>query len=302
MLLSAGGFVYYRNETHVFNSLAPSCGDLASRSNRTRLLQLWLSSEMHARSGLTTHDVEALESRFRTPGQFLSAVMGLMAEKQEVGRWAETTPAHLLHMEEIRAQVPGALFVHVIRDGRDVAVSLDKQRWIQPLPWDRDASVLAAGAFWRWMVQRGREIGERLGDDYREVRYESLVESPRETLADLGTWIEHPLDYDHILANPVGSVAKPNTSFPGSGGKFTGRWSGELAPAVANELDALLSPLLRELSYPTTQPVTASAHLRYALYAARFSSRQWLKTSTPLGRRFVDLGLFAPKAESQGAR
>src|SRR5678809_1023298 len=57
MLLSAGGFAYYRNETHVFNSLAPRCGDLTRQANRDTLLDIWLPSQMHARSGLTAEDV-----------------------------------------------------------------------------------------------------------------------------------------------------------------------------------------------------------------------------------------------------
>lgn len=301
MLLSAGGFAYYRNETHVFNSLAPRCGDLARQANRDALLDIWLPSKMHARSGLAAEDVRALRDRFQTPGEFLSLVMGRIAEQQGVSRWAETTPAHVLHMEEIRAQIPDALFVHVIRDGRDVAVSLEKQQWIAPMPWDRHAPVLAAGAYWRWMVRRGRQSGKGLGNAYREVRYEALVERPRETLEALGTWLEHSLDYDRILANPVGSVGKPNTSFPGKDKKFTGRWSSELSPAVAEQLDALLSPLLRELGYATSPSEPISARLRQMAYSARFSARHWLKAHTRLGRRYADLGLFAPVVSAEAA-
>ncbi len=79
-----------------------------------------------------------------------------MTAQQGALRWAETTPAHVLHMQEIVAQIPGALFIHVIRDGRDVAASLEKQGWIRPLPPDRDRPVLAAAAYWDWIVRRGR--------------------------------------------------------------------------------------------------------------------------------------------------
>ncbi len=38
--------------------------------------------------------------------------------------WVEKTPQHLLYLDEIAAAVPDALFVHVIRHGRDVLASI----------------------------------------------------------------------------------------------------------------------------------------------------------------------------------
>jgi Sulfotransferase family len=295
MLLSAGGFAYYRTETHVFNSLAPRCGDLARRPNRQQLLDLWLASQMHARSGLDADAVRALIDAFRTAGGFLQRVMDLMVAQQGVMRWAETTPAHLLHMAEIHREIPDALFVHVIRDGRDVAASLEKQRWVRPLPWDRAAPAFAAGAFWQWITTSGRRIGAHLGDAYCEVRYEDLVATPQAVLDTVGAFIGQGLDHGHILAHAVGSVARPNTSFPGATQRFTGRWREAFAPAVGNALDQLLAPTLRTLGYETSAGGSALRRAAgLAPYRFWFSGRQWVKMHTPLGRRLTDLSLFAP--------
>ncbi len=62
------------------------------------------------------------------------------------------------------------------------------------------------------MVRKGREEGRKLGDDYYEVRFESLIADPRRTLASLGEFIEHDLDYEGILRNGIGSVNDPNSS------------------------------------------------------------------------------------------
>ena len=61
-------------------------------------------------------------------------VMGEMARQQGVERWADCTPDHLLYLAEIKKAIPEALVIHILRDGRDVALSLDKQRWIRPFP------------------------------------------------------------------------------------------------------------------------------------------------------------------------
>ena len=70
--------------------------------------------------------------------------MGDIAEQQGASRWGECTPEHLLYIDKIKRDIPDAKVIHVIRDGRDVAVSLDRQRWIRPFPWDKKQSLLVA--------------------------------------------------------------------------------------------------------------------------------------------------------------
>ena len=134
----------------------------------------------------------------RGGGDFLRIVMQEIARKQGVARWADCTPDHLLYMEEIKRQIPDALFIHIIRDGRDVALSYVQQGWSYPLPWDRDERLGVAGLYWEWVVRKGREQGPRLGVDYQEVRFEELIANPRQTLSRLGEFIEHDLDYERI--------------------------------------------------------------------------------------------------------
>jgi hypothetical protein len=58
--------------------------------------------------------------------------MEVIARKQHVQRWADCTPEHLLYLKQIQQTIPGALIIHVLRDGRDVSLSLEKQGWIRP--------------------------------------------------------------------------------------------------------------------------------------------------------------------------
>src|SRR5215475_12421246 len=151
--------------------------------------------------------------------------MSEMAARQSVGRWADTTPEHLLHLHRIKETIPEALVVHIIRDGRDVALSTDKQGYIRRLPWDRLPSKMAAGLYWDWMVSKGRRDGRDLGHDYIEVHFEDLVRQPRRTLAELGRFIGQELNYDQILRVGIGSVSAPNTSFgAGAGFNPVERW------------------------------------------------------------------------------
>jgi hypothetical protein len=296
MLLSAGRFAIYRAETHIFNSLAPKFGSPEAPGARRAMTDVFVRSDMFRVSGLDEQSFRSMiELRCRNAGDFLRLFMEAVCEAQGVARWAETTPVHVLHIPEIKATIPDALFVHVVRDGRDVAVSMMKQGWIKPLITDRQAPELAAGAFWMFVTEKGDRLGASFPRDYLRVSYEGLVSEPQATLDRIGSFIEQPLSHEAILRAGVGSVSQPNTSFPGSSGGFRGRWGAALPDDRARALDALLAPSLARFGYPTVAPANAVAAVRRAAYRTRFTLREQLK-ATPLGRRFVSLSLFEPGA------
>jgi hypothetical protein len=217
-----------------------------------------------------------------------------IARKQGVRRWADCTPDHLLYMEEIKRQIPDALFIHIIRDGRDVALSYVQQMWSHPLPWDQDEHLGIAGLFWEWAVRKGREQGRRLGADYQEVRFEDLIVNPQETLSQLGEFIDHDLDYDRIQHAGIGSVSQPNSSFAEeSDGRFNpvGRWKAKMSASQVATFEQLVGGFLRELGYGLFSDTKRGGSLRAArlrtTYLTMFDAKHWMK-ATPLGR-FVHL-------------
>lgn len=298
MLLSSGDFAVYHAETHVFNLLVPRFGNLAVRANREKLMNAWLQTDYFRRSGLEGDETKArVLAECSSGGDFLRLLMESIARKQNVRRWAECTPEHLVYLPEIRESFPDALIVHMIRDGRDVAMSLAKQGWIRTLPWDSGRELMASGLYWEWIVKRGRELGRAMGSNYLEVRFEELNLHPHESLAAIGAFIDQELDYEKILKVGLGSVRQPNTSFGDKDNEDkafnpVGRWRG-LAPEQVALLEVLLGEFLRELGYEVTaeHPGSLSLAARGALYPAWFTMKHWLKSHTPLDR-FVDTGLL----------
>ena len=300
MLLSAGRFAIYRAETHVFNVLLPRFGDPAVAANRAAMTDAFIRSDMFRVSGLDESTFrQEIERSCRNAGDFLRLFMEGICRVQGVDRWAETTPVHVLHVPEIKATIPDALFIHVVRDGRDVAVSMMKQGWVRPMPWDREAPERAAGAFWAWVVESGNRAGRGYEKDFIRVRYEDLTSAPQATLDRIATFIGQPLDHEQIMAAGVGSVSKPNTSFPGQTASFHGRWKGELTEPRARALEAMLAPVLERQGYEVDSSLTSVERARgaaeLAAYRAWFGSRQALKR-TPLARQMVSLELFQPGA------
>jgi Sulfotransferase family len=292
MILSAGDFVVYRTESNAISLLEPRFGNLGVRRNKERLMDAWLNSKLFWVSGLDGNAIrEKVLAECRNGGDFLRIIMSEMARQQGVRRWADCTPEHLLYLPRIKQTLPDALIIHIIRDGRDVALSIDRLGYIKRAPWDKKPSVMAAGLYWDWIVRRGRKDGCKLGNDYIEVRFEDLLSQPRQVLATLSEFIEHDLDYDRILRVGVGSVSEPNTSFKDTSGNFNpiGRWKQGYSSENLITFEALVGKTLEELGYPlatTNRQQLERANLKTmrAAYQAYFDIKLYLKSKTPLGQ------------------
>jgi len=105
-------------------------------------------------------------------------------------RWGDKTPLYCLELNAVRRVLPEARFIHIIRDGRDAALSL-RRMWFSP-GWDIETQA----AYWRKYVLAARKAG--LGcPDYLEVRYEDLILRTRDTLERICAHV--CLDYDDAM-------------------------------------------------------------------------------------------------------
>jgi len=287
MLLSAGGFALYLGESNIFNLLAPRFGDLSVRKNRQRMLEVWLGSRLFRVSGLQRDQVEKrLPANCRNAGDFLRIVMDEIARQQNAVRWAGNAPEEILHLQRIKETIPEALIIHVIRDGRDVAVSLSEKRYVRPFPWKERETPEGAALYWEWIVKKGRAAAAALGSDYIEVRFEKLIRNPRAVLGRLGSFLAHDLDYDRIQWTAIGSVARPNTSFTEQlreNFNPVGRWKKQLSPKQLGRIEGLVGKTLTELGYGlATDSETACNKLELAMtrmvYRQYFDLKlQWKK-------------------------
>jgi hypothetical protein len=296
MLLSSGGFAIHRGFLPIYKMLIPRFGSMRSRANREQIFATWLRSKGFRRSGLDALQLSAtILNECRTGGDFIRVVMDSMARSQQVQRWALYDPDNVLHVERVKRDFPNALFVHIIRDGRDIALSLKKMGGFTPLPWDRNQteSLVATSLYWEWMVRQGRAHGRKFPADYIEIRYEDLIINPHETLGKLGGFLEHNLDYDQIQRAALGRLSETNSSFREEGAKEKinplGRWKERLRHPDIAALEATVGEFLQETGYKLSLPASERRRsLRQSwmrgMYPAFLSSKLWLKLHTPLGR------------------
>ena len=126
---------------------------------------------------------------------FVGAIYSAFARMRGKPLGGEKTPRYVRYLPLLASLFPWAKIVHIIRDGRDVALSM--LDWARPdrgpgrfqLWQDRPVAVCALS--WRWHVTTGRRDGIRLGRDrYHEVRYEDLVAKPEEALRRIAHFLE----------------------------------------------------------------------------------------------------------------
>jgi hypothetical protein len=296
MLLSSGGFAIYRGYLPIYKTLIPRFGSMKSRANRQKILETFLRSKGFRRTGLDAGQLSArILSECRNGGDFIRIVMDSMARSQQVQRWAVYDPDNVLHVERVKRDLPNALFVHIIRDGRDIALSLKKMGGFTPLPWDRGQtdSLVATSLYWEWMVHQGRAHGRKIPADYIEIRYEDLITKPHETLGKLGGFLDHDLDYDQIQSAGLGRLSETNSSFREEGAiekiNPLGRWKERLARADVAAIEATVGGCLEENGYELSLPADERHRsLRQlwmrGMYPAFLGGKLWLKLHTPVGR------------------
>lgn len=294
-LLSAGGFAIYRGYVPVYKILIPRCGDLRNPKSRSKAISLFLQSKGFRRSGLDAKLLAAqLEEGCRTGGDFLRIVMGGIAQKQDAPRWAVYDPDYVLHIERIKRDLPDALFLHIVRDGRDIALSLSKMGGFRPFPWSsRSGGLFETAIYWQWVVRKGQRFGQMFPDSYLEVRYEELVQQPHSTLARISNFLQHDLDYARIQEANLGSLRETNSSFRAEteASKLppVNRWRERLSRSEVARIEALVGGCLEDLGYPLStskdeRRATLNDRWLQRFYPNFLESKLWAKINTPIGR------------------
>ncbi len=215
----------------------------------------------------------------------IRAFFELYAELQEKPRYGDKTPRYVSRMRAIQRALPEARFVHVIRDGRDVALSvLDRTV--------KDLTVAAVAGRWQEKVSKARRDAPRL-KHYLEIRYEDLILDPEATLTEVCEFAELPfdeamLDYHERAGERLEEMKR---ELPAEGGKTelsverrmathaktreppdpnrVARWRSQMSDPDRAEFEETAGELLAELGYPVGAGAGNEMEERLAAVASR---------------------------------
>jgi hypothetical protein len=265
MMLDAHPELTIPPETHFIPKLIKVC-DEADGDARERALELLTK---HRRWPDFQLDAEELGGAFERLAPFTAAgaaraFYGAYAERQGKPRWGDKTPGYVRRMRRIASTLPEARFVHLIRDGRDVALSqLEVHHGAE--------SVHDAAESWLEGIDKARRNARRI-DHYLEARYEDLVADPEPVLRRICEFVELPYDaamltYHERAGERMSEIARDferggRDAIPAEvrarqhervasppQTQRAGRWRTEMTPGDRATFEAVAGELLEELGY-----------------------------------------------------
>jgi sulfotransferase family protein len=169
--------------THFFGQY----GDLARSENFERCFAMM---QRYRRLVVLDPDWERLRREFlagpATYERLFALLEAQFAQRHGKPRWGDKSLNTERYAEHIFAAYPGARVLHMIRDPRDRYAS-SKTRWQV-----RRGGVGAGTAEWLASARYATHAEQRFGDQYRVVRYETLVTSPERAVRDICGFIGEP--------------------------------------------------------------------------------------------------------------
>jgi hypothetical protein len=172
--------------------------------------------------GMRAHDYASL----------VDGIGRAVSHKAGVESWGDKTPHYINDVDALHALFPRSKMIYLVRDGRDVAVSLLKKPW-------GPASIYACALKWR-DENRLQPILDTLrgaGQLY-DLQYEELLRSPESTLASLYTFLGHEASCDEI-SERTASIRRANT----------GSWRHQLSASQVEVFEQLAGQTLTRFGY-----------------------------------------------------
>ena len=185
----------------------------------------------------------------RTLSNIFDELFCTYAEKHSVGSkiWGDKTPMNTLYLDWIGPVFSNSKFIHIIRDGRDVASSY--------LKMERYDTILEAANRWINSIQLAQSFGSRIKGNYMEIRYEDLVTNPEDAIKNTCKFLDiiyDPKMLDHTKqVEKLGDTDKShhsNLSKPISS-ESIGKWKNNLSKSDQESITKLLHKHLHHLGY-----------------------------------------------------
>lgn len=232
-------------------------GDLNQLGNIQELLKdmykahkLFFDGDVHG----INFDSEKLAKEFyrmkiNTVPDIISAVFQKNAYAEGKQRWGDKTPYYILHLETLLEMFPNAQVVHLIRDGRDCALSMLERKW--------DLWIFNhyhAAYIWNRYVKAGKAFGKKHPDHYFEIRYEDILDQPESSIKKLCQFLN--IEFNSSVINfgkSDGSGKTPLLQKPLQKNNQA-KWKNKLSKRQLATFEALASETLADCGYEVSTP------------------------------------------------
>jgi hypothetical protein len=227
--------------------------------------------------GLRAEDIAPRVRSGMATADAIAAIYEAYAEREGKPRWGDKTPAYMRHLPLLERLYPGAQYLHLVRDGRDAAISfLQMPEGTFTRTWAHPGTSRQFACLWRREVAAARALGRRVGvERYSEVRYEDLVADPGEVVSGICAFARIPFEPGMLeYSGSVDVSHKPHQQrllrAPTTGVRS---WREEMAPGDVVSFEAVAGDLLADLGYDVvTSPGGTRAAFARRVYGMRLSA------------------------------
>jgi hypothetical protein len=224
--------------------------------------------------GISPEDVRARLRVGMTTGEAIGAVYDAYAARRGKPRWGDKTPLYMEYLALLERLFPDAQFVHLVRDGRDAALSvLDLPEGVVTRTWPHPASLRGFACQWRREVRAARALGGRAGPSrYIEVLYERLVDDPERELTRICEFAALPFEPEMLRYHEDVDVSGKPHQQRLLAGPTTGvrDWRRDLPADDARAFEEIAGDLLADFGYETSvRDATPVARLRRMRYGSK---------------------------------
>lgn len=202
---------------------------------------------------------EQLGGRASVPyADAIAAAYAAYAQAHGKSRWGDKTPRYVVNIPELAELFPDSRFIHLIRDGRDVALSY------ADVPFG-PKNVAKAAELWANRVATGIRDGRELERGrYIEIRYADLVEDNEGEIKDICAFVGVPfapsmLDTKEAEKGALARADKYNPNVKGEVKKRVRSWKTDMPPEHIEIFEAIAGDVLSELGFERLYPTPSTA-------------------------------------------
>jgi hypothetical protein len=276
------------------------------RLDRERFLEDVSRLSVVADWGLSPDDVAPRIRDGMPVGDAIAAIYEAYSAREGKPRWGDKTPMYMRHLRLLERLFPTAQYVHLVRDGRDAALSfLRMPEGTYTRTWAHPRTPRQFACLWRDEVTGARALGRRVGPArYREARYEELVSDPEAVVRAICEFADLP--YEPAMLDYAGAVdvsAKPHQQRllqPPTVGVRD--WRAQMSREDALAFERVAGELLAELGYETLErPRLPAARDRLELARYRVRLRVWNAAASAIQRSPLWVWRHAPLAPARAS-
>jgi hypothetical protein len=166
--------------------------------------------------------------------------------------WGDKTPSYILDVAILYELFPDSKYMYIVRDGRDVALSLMAKPW-------GPRNIFSCAMYWKKCNARSAILDELV--DKKQlyfVRYEDLLDHPESLVADIYSFLDEQ-DKLSTIEYLIRRIRPRNYN----------HWKTEMSTQQIQLFEAVASTTLKRFGYQTTHeetPVNALSASAFKLH------------------------------------